>query len=68
MRKNLKILVIGMIAILALGMLSACGGKNYTNKDIGFTGQVHGISKSVKDTTENVIVATNEITNYVDAE
>ncbi len=65
MRKYYKIVAICLIAMLSLGMLSACSGTSLTNRDKTFTGQMHGISKSVEDTTETKVVKTEEIEREV---
>ncbi len=66
MRKYSKIVAICMIAILSLGMLTACGGTNYSGKDSSFLGQIHGISKSVQNIKEEKVVAENYTYNYGD--
>ena len=67
MRKYSKILAICMIAILSLGMMSACSGTNYSGKDNSFLGQIHGISKAVQDIEERRVVAENETYNYIES-
>lgn len=62
MRKYYKIVAVCLIAMLSLGMLSACSGANYSNTDQKFTGQMHDIFKSVQDTkVENVVNTINDI-------